>query len=293
MFGQHHLAGKLSAIAIGITAALGAVLPASAATIYGVTRNGILLAIDETTGAGRPIREQLAPQFRSIDSLEFVDGHFYASYQGGRILRFGFADGDEVDLGSSGFPYVEQLAERSDGTLFASVSQNFDVAAESVGQLDLNTGKVSNLVSSADLTTAWDLDAISFDADDTLYGINLEDPRTLFSFDVTDGTISHQASLSHIYWALAIEPESNTFFAANGHSTGLNSLSSELFVIDPTTGTETFVGQIGYANVTGLTSVADEEKVSVPEPTSVFALLVFAAVGGMVKRFSAPTRKQQ
>lgn len=285
MFVENYLAKKIPAITIGVMAALGmgAIAPATAATIYGITWDGILLEIDETTGVGTPIREQLAPQFHSIDSLEFVDGYFYSSYQGGRVLRFAFTDGDEVDLGSSGFPYVEQLAERGDGTVFASVSQNFDVAAESIGQIDLKTGKVSKLVSSTEPAISFDIDAMSFDANNTLYGINLENPRTLFSFDTTDGTIAQETPLDNIYWGLGIDRTSNTFYATKGHGQVQSFLPSELFIIDPTTGNETYVGSIGYANVTGITV---KDTASVPEPNSLLGLLVCATLGSLIKPFN-------
>jgi hypothetical protein len=81
--------------------------------------------------------------------LEFAGGYFYASYSLGRIVRFGFKQGDEVNLGNSGFPGVEGLARRPDGRVFAVLSQNAsdsgtdDVRSESLGELNLSNGHIS------------------------------------------------------------------------------------------------------------------------------------------------------
>lgn len=257
-------------------------IPVYAGALYGITFDGVLLQIDTKTGAGKQIRSQLAPEFRSTGSLAFIDGNFYASvYNTGQIIRFGFTDGDEVALGNSGFPYVEAITERSDGILFASISRNNDVAAEAVGRLDINTGAVSDIVSSADQTWAWDLNAIEFDSHGTLYGINLNNPRSLFAFNLADGTISNKVSLSNIYSAMAIDRNSDTFYGTNVHGIFLSSLPSELFIINPMTGSETLVGNIGYSNIGGLTFVPDfvSEPTRVPEPSSTLGLLAFATFG--------------
>lgn len=234
-------------------------------TLYGMTYDGMLIRIDRFTGAGTFIR-QLAPEFRSVDSLEFTGNHFYASYDGGRIVQFGFTDGDEVALGHSGYPYLEALASRSDDVLFASVSQNNDIQAEAVGTVNLLTGAVSGVVPSANQSIAYDMDALAFDTFDRLYGINLENPRKLFQINPGTGAISNAVDLTRIYWALTIQPRFDFFYASHGHSIHFTSLSSELFLLDPTTGNETFIGEMGFNNVTGLTFGP------VPEPASLLAL---------------------
>lgn len=234
-------------------------------TLYGMTYDGILIKIDRFSGAGTLIR-QLAPEYRSIDSLEFTGNRFYASYNGGRIVEFGFTDGDEVALGDSGFPHLEALAARSDDALFASVSQDDDFNAEAVGTVNLLTGAVSGVVPSANQAIAYDMDALAFDTFDRLYGINLDNPRKLFQFDLNTGAISNAVDLTRIYWALTIQPRFDFFFASHAHSVNLTHLSSELFLIDPTTGNETFLGEMGFHNVSGLTFGP------VPEPASMLAL---------------------
>jgi hypothetical protein len=244
-------------------------------TLYGMTYDGILLKIDRITGAGTFIR-QLAGEYHSIDSLEFTGNRFYASYDGGKMVKFGFTDGDEVALGDSGFPHVEALAARSDDSLFASLSQDNDFAAESVGAVNLLTGAITGVVSSADQSIAYDMDAIAFDTFDRLYGINLENPRKLFQINPNTGAISNAVDLTRIYWALTIQPRFDFFFASHAHSVSLTNLSSELFLIDPATGNETFVGDIGFNNVSGLTFGP------VPEPSSMLALS--AGLVGLIRR---------
>lgn len=251
-------------------------------TLYGMTYDGILVRIDRLTGAGTFIR-QLAPEFRSIDSLEFTGSRFYASYNGGRIVEFGFTDGDEVALGNSGFPWVEALAARSDDVLFAAISQNNDIAAEAVGTVNLLTGAVSGVVPSANQSIAYDMDALAFDTFDRLYGVNLESPRKLFQINPNMGAISNAVDLTRIYWALTIQPRFDFFYASHGHSTSLSNLSSELFLLDPTTGSETFIGEIGFNNVSGLTFGP------VPEPASMLALC--AGLAGLFYRKRKKNRK--
>jgi len=47
-------------------------------------------------GAPTQARAQLPAPYLSCDGLEYSDGWFYASYQGGKVVRFGLACGDEV-----------------------------------------------------------------------------------------------------------------------------------------------------------------------------------------------------
>lgn len=243
-----------------------AALAADRTTLYGITYDGYLLKIDRLTGAGTVIRGQLAPQYRSIDSLEFVDNKFYASYDGGRIVKFGFNSGDEVFVGNSGLPYVEALAADSNDRLFASVSRDNDVSAEGVGQVNLSNGSVSSIVDSADMSVAWDMDAIAFDTFDRLFGINLDNPRKLFQFNKLTGAITNVVDLNNIYPAMTILPRFDTFYAASTDTVFLSSTPADLYILDQFTGNETLVGSIGYANVTGLTFGP------VPEPASLLAL---------------------
>ncbi|MCW5933668.1 MAG: PEP-CTERM sorting domain-containing protein [Fimbriimonadia bacterium] len=243
-----------------------AALAADRTTLYGMTYDGYLLKIDRLTGAGTVIRGQLAPQYRSIDSLEFVDNKFYASYDGGRIVKFGFNSGDEVVVGDSGLPYVEALAADSTDRLFASVSRDNDVSAEGVGQVNLTNGSVSSIVDSADMSVAWDMDAMAFDTFDRLFGINLDNPRKLFQFNKLTGAITNAVDLTNIYPAMTILPRFDTFYAASTDTVFLSSTPADLYILDQFTGNETLVGSIGYANVTGLTFGP------VPEPASLLAL---------------------
>src|SRR5262245_17413568 len=129
-----------------ISVAIVSILPSTTlaaptgAVLYGVTTAGQLVSIDLASGAATSVRAPLPAPFTTCDSLEYVGSWFYASYGGGKVVRFGFDCGDEVDLGPSGFPWIEAIALRPDGVAHASVSFDNDVGAEAVGVFDPLTG---------------------------------------------------------------------------------------------------------------------------------------------------------
>lgn len=240
--------------------------------MYGITHDGKLLEINRSDGSSTLLR-QLPAQYQNFDSLEFVGSHFYASYAGGKILRFDFDPGSEVELNPGQFPYIEALAADSRDRTIASISTDADIAAESFGEMNLTNGNVATVVPYGNSAVAWDVDALAFDTFDNLWGINLNGPRALFRIDTGTGAISNVVNLQRVYPALTILPRFDVFYASHAHDTTGTNFDSELYIIDPLLGTETLVGSMGQRGVSGLTFGP------VPEPSSI-AILALGLVGG-------------
>ena len=236
---------------LGIVAAASAAAGVNAETLYAMSYDGRLYALSTADGVPTPVRAPLGPAYQTCDSLEYANGWFYASYGGGKVVRFGFTCGDQVDLGPSGYPWIEGIARRGDGTLFAALSQNNDVGAESIGVLDPASGDVSNVVASSSQSVLWDMDAIAFSPSGTLYAINLSVPRVLASINPVTGAVGSTVPLAGAYAGMAWSAR-GTLFALD-IQTGSCSTTTTLTVINPSTGAETPVGPTGLTCVTGLT----------------------------------------
>ncbi len=123
---------------------------ALADTLYGLTEQGLLMTLD-TAGAelvGEPARCPL-PQslYQNFESVEYADGHFYASYDfggSGKIVRFGFACGDETYIGESDLPIKGMTYDASEDIMYVGFDDSSNDA--SVGVLNLSTGAVSGIV---------------------------------------------------------------------------------------------------------------------------------------------------
>lgn len=96
----------------------------------------------------------------------YKDGYFYAAYGGGKILRFGFNLGDEVYLGDTGYAQIGDLAKRADGVVFASIDTNGG-RIESIGQLNLSTAAISNIISPSPINTVSENNIIGLAFDNT------------------------------------------------------------------------------------------------------------------------------
>ncbi|MBL9150107.1 MAG: dockerin type I repeat-containing protein [Phycisphaerae bacterium] len=236
---------------LGIAAATSIALSARAEALYALSYEGTLYAMNLTNGSATPVRAPLASAYQTCDSVEYVDGWFYASYGGGKVVRFGFACGDEVDLGPSGLPWIESLAKRADGTIFAAVSQNNDVGAESIAILDPSTGDLSNVVASANQAVLSDMDAIAFAPSGVLYAINLSIPRALATINPATGAVGPAIPLSGAYAAMAWSAR-GTLYALD-IKTGSCTTTTTLATIDPSTGAETTIGPTGLVCVAALT----------------------------------------
>lgn len=135
--------------------------------LYGLTTDGQLLRVSKVEGTGAAIRAKLPSSYTNFKAIAYINNHFYAAYDGGKILKFGFVDGDEVYVGDSGLN-IKGLAARSDGTLWAST-------ANSVGQMNLTDGSVPNVVNACKLIDpnfSNDLEGITFRPDGTLLSID-------------------------------------------------------------------------------------------------------------------------
>ncbi len=251
--------------------------------LYAITLDGKLLTLDESTGAGSVVL-QLPSEFSGFDSLEYHAGKFYATYEGGaRLLRFGFVDGDVVDLGGMGVLFVEGITRRSDGTLFVAASTSgMAPGAESIGQLDPVTGQVSSLVPMTSALST-DVDAIGFDGADTLWGLNYQDPA-IFQVDPLSGVVSGVVTLSNGYAGLAIKADSGTFFA-------VDFVDSRLFKVTAS-GTQMLVGSINFSGPTGLTFGPEAGDIPTVGEWGVIVMGLLTLAGGTLvfARRRAPAR---
>jgi hypothetical protein len=236
---------------LAVVAAASLAVSVNADVLYGLSYDGTLYALSTANGSATPVRGPLAPAYQTCDSLEYAGGWFYASYGGGKVVRFGFACGDEVDLGPSGYPWIEAIATRADGTLVAAVSQNNDVGAESIGVLDPLTGDLSNVVASSNLSVLWDIDALAFSPSGTLYAINLSIPRVLAPIDPVTGGVGPTVAVTGAYAAMVWSAR-GTLYALDiqiGSCAGTTNLTA----INPATGAETLIGPTGQTCVASLT----------------------------------------
>jgi len=226
-------------------------LSARAETLYGMSYDGVLYALDTSTGAPTQVRAQLAAAYQSCDSLEYSDGWFYASFQGGRIVRFGFTCGDEVDLGPSGFPWIEAIARRADGTLVVAASQNNDVGAESIGILNPVNGDVTNIVASTNQAILDDMDAIAFSPRGALCAINLVAPSVLATIDPATGAVGPAVSLNGAFAAMTWSA-TGTLFALDIQVGSCNGMTT-LKTINPSNGAAALIGSTEITCMAGLT----------------------------------------
>lgn len=220
--------------------------------LYGLTTTGQLVSIDFGTGDATSVRAPLPSPFTTCDSVEYIGGWFYASYSGGKVVRFGFDCGDEVDLGPSGVQWIEAIALRGDGVAFASVSFGNDVGAEGVAVFDPATGDVSDAVASQNQLQVDDIDAMGFTPGGVLRVINLESPRVLATFDLATGAISDIKTLLLLHAGIVFSRDGSTIYSATIGSPTCVGISM-LATIDPSTGSEAVIGSMGLPCVVGLT----------------------------------------
>jgi len=223
----------------------------SESVLYGLTTTGQLVSIDLATGATTSARVPLPAPFTTCDSFECIGRLFYASYGGGKVVQFGFDCGDQVDLGPSGFQWIEAIARRPDGTTYASVSFNNDVGAEAVGVFDPATGDVSGAIASMSPAQVDDIDAMAFAPDGTLRVVNLDSPRTLATFDLATGAISNLKPLTLLHAGIAFSHDGSTIYSATIGSPSCIGVST-LATIDPSTGAEATIGSMGLPCIVGL-----------------------------------------
>jgi len=251
-------------------------------SLYGLTYDGKLLRIDKATGAGTLVRQLPAKYSGSathpsgykvywgFDSLIYVPssvnsvsgynslpgGFFYATHNGNlnenpnpkaQLLRFGFEQGDEVELGvlsvqSRGDPRAVDALEMSGSGMLPTVLATSDIPGTSILNSVVGMGK-ANLFGPVVATTrsGYEIDTREF-ANATDLAAFVPDP-----FDVLDvnqpgylaanvnafahipqsglqnpvfptnclGPINDTSDLRYIQ-GMAIEPVTNKIFAASG-----------------------------------------------------------------------------
>ncbi|MFO0873400.1 MAG: hypothetical protein U0575_05455 [Phycisphaerales bacterium] len=248
---RHPISITLSVSAICL-AAPSATAGSPSQSLYALTTAGQLVTLDPASAVPTIVRVPLPAPFTSCDSLEYVDGWFYASYAGGKVVRFGFSCGDQVDLGPSGFPALEAIARRGDGVTFASVSFNNDFGAEAVGTFNPANGHVTGAVASGNQSQVFDIDAMAFAPDNSLRVINLSNPLVLATFDVTTGAISNVHPVTLLYAGAVFTLDGSAIYGST-IGTGACAGISNLVSIAPATGAETLIGSTGLNCIVGLT----------------------------------------
>lgn len=246
----------LGALAIS----LAVITSAGADTIYGITYNGKLLSIDTTTAVGTTVRVLPEP-YREVQSLLYVDGVFYAGYQGGNVVRFALDADSEIALGPSGYTYIGDLALDTDGVVYASVASDGGDWATGVGRLDLLSGVVTDVKETGDSGLAYDMDAIACAGDGTLWVANRTQPSDIARFDPDTGAISEASTRMGIGEFTGMESAGGNDFWGVTYPT-IHSFTSSLVQID-TTGAMSYVGTIANEYVTAI---------ALPEPSAVLLL---------------------
>jgi hypothetical protein len=213
--------------------------------LYGITSDGKLYQINKATAYAVPARVPLPSSYSNFQALAYSNGYFYAAYGAGRIMKFGFKHGDEVDLGASGFYIVKGLAFNSSGVLYAAGSVNQDTYSqaypESIGTINLSNGAASNVVSVASseycVAGALNMTGLAFRASGDLFALfhEVDNQATCACyFNLTTGELSPHFS-------------SNDWGFYNGYTLGFEDIA-----IDPTNGVV-----YGGSNVNGLYTLVE------------------------------------
>jgi hypothetical protein len=123
------------------------------------------------------------------------------------------------------------------------------------------------------------MDGLAFAPDGTLYGISQSD-GDLYTINPTTGatTLVGISDLSGFdLGGLTFDSQGNLFaVVSNGGG------ASFLYGMNRTTGAGTFIGNVGFNSVSGLTALRSAP--AVPEPLSVAVFGGLMAVGGLVAR---------
>lgn len=196
---------------------------------FAIGQNGRLYSLD--FGAAGSIKgtviRQLSSDYRWIDGLVLSNGYFYSSYapngdstQTRRIVKFGVGTGTEVDIGSTGYSHIGDLAINSSGTVYASVATSSTGNNYKLGTVDLTTGQISNVVSTTSVASCSgsnnDIRAMTFGNDGNLYAMfSACNNYYVGTFNPTTGAlgttyvISRDTSPYHPYvylWGMGTDP---------------------------------------------------------------------------------------
>lgn len=112
--------------------------------LYGVTPAGRLFLIKSDSGAGIQIRSSIG-SYSGYSGLAYYDGYFYLVTTGGDLIRYALNTSTVTYIGNAGY-FLQDIAIGSNGTAYVVLSTNSDSAAESIAQISLSNGSVSNIV---------------------------------------------------------------------------------------------------------------------------------------------------
>jgi hypothetical protein len=110
-------------------------------TLYGIDRFGGFWQIDPDAGSplGTSVRSSIfAGAVATFDSLVYSNGYFYAAFDYGTIVRFGFASGDEVIIGSTG-KAIKDMVKDNSGQVYVTYGRK-------LARLNLSTLAITNEV---------------------------------------------------------------------------------------------------------------------------------------------------
>jgi len=280
----------------GLVAAIALTLSATSyggQILYGITDDDNLISINTTTGAGTLIGA-ITLGGNPIDvaplGLASSGGNLYAYDTNNGLLRqidpTTGAIVATVDLGIAFSTGEGDMTFRSDGTGYMASTLDDTGSFGSGTLLSFSTSPGSATVVNS---TFGSYDGLAF-VGNTLFGFD-QQGDSLSTIDTTTGAETLVGATS----ILTIDPSSGfPIYGFGGLAYGPNDSvlygdlsnfsASNLYTLDPSTGTGTLVGAIGYSEVDGLAFLATTD--STPEPSTLVLLSgALLAAGAFRKRF--------
>lgn len=280
------LAGTIGSAAIALALAT----PASSATLYGTTLNSELIQIDPSSGQGTLVGNLSSGA--SPFGLATYGGNLYTYDQvSGAILQLDPGTAKTLNTFDVGIKEdgEGELAFRNDGTGFLASSFG---PTGTLFSFNL-TGLSSTQITPRDALIP-SLDGLVFDPNGVLFGLS-QNQVDLYTIDPATGTstfIGDPGLDSSFVAGLTFAPN-GTLYAA---------VDNALYSLNPQTAAATLVGNTGFDRISGLAFLATSstdpdpdpgtqpeppiltppggtDPNSIPEPTSVFSLLLLGALG--------------
>ncbi len=268
---------------IGVLLLLAPCRFAVAETLYAITYDGILLSVDETTGAGTQVRTQLPSSMRDVGALEFLNGYFYITASGSNIAvgevnggkklgKFGFGSSDETIVGNlSPVPnnvstiFRNVLARTPNNILYASYGAD---STDSVGTINLSSLSISPITeltapseSVSAIPHTYSVRGMTFENSTTMYMIGQEVPGgnsdTFSSYTLSGGTwnLSNQwFGVGGCTQGIAQDQANpNIFYDLYSCARDLGSYLKKIELLSNSSFTITDVGSVGFNGISGAT----------------------------------------
>ena len=228
--------------------------------LYGGTRNGELLSLNLTTGAGTEIA--ILPGFGSTE-IEFnnTTRRGYTQFPDGVFAGQEFDLNDGTGIGNANstgasFTGLEWVGSSLYGTM---VTQSH--GPSQLRTLDPTTG-ISTLIGSTGINSP--IAGLAYDETTaTMYGLTggaAGGSSNLVTVNLATGAATVIGSVGFNGGSLEFGPDGNLY----GGSTGL---TGNLYRINKATGANTLVGPTSFLNITGLTLVTPAAPTPTPTPT--------------------------